>query len=81
MSSTPITDALQASDDPLIAPNWLRWRVGEDGRSIYAMPNGYPQAAGDMRIGRMLTETVANEVVHAHNNALTSVQLPTDERN
>lgn len=74
MTSTPITDALQASDDPLAAPGWLKWRVGEDGQSIYAMPKGYPQDDGDMRIGRMTDHRLAAEVVNAHNTVLRRVQ-------
>lgn len=73
--SDPITAALEASEDPMTAPNWLRWKVGHhDPRLIYAIvPEGASPDA-DKRLGRMNTARLAEEVVNAHNAVLANVQ-------
>lgn len=69
-----ITAALQASEAPMDAPNWLRWRVGEKSpRTIYAMVGDRPSGKDEL-IGVMDTPKLAEEVVTAHNAVLARVQ-------
>jgi hypothetical protein len=69
-----ITAALQASEAPMEAPNWLRWRVGRKvGRTIYAMVGDNP-SDDDHLIGTMDTPRLAEEAVTAHNATLERVQ-------
>jgi len=69
-----ITAALQASENPMDAPNWLRWRVGRKvGRTIYVMRGDAP-SDDDSLIGVMDTPRLAEEAVNAHNVVLAKVQ-------
>lgn len=63
----PITQALEQSDDPMSAPNWLLWRTGRSvGRTIYAQL-GPESSKRDVLIGLMDTREIADEVVKSHN--------------
>lgn len=74
MESLPITDALQASDDPTALPAWLPWRTGRKvGRTIYAQV-GETASDKDPLIGVMDTCALAYEAVCCHNTALRNVQ-------
>lgn len=73
-----ITTALQASDDPMLAPNWLPWRVGRKvGRTIYAQL-GVEPSDDDVLIGTMDTADIAREAVNAHNSLLGRAQEARD---
>lgn len=72
--SMPITIAVQASSDPMQAPNWLPWRVGRKvGRTIYAQV-GAEASDDDVLIGVMDTAALAAEAAHAHNSILGTTQ-------
>lgn len=74
MTNPPITSALQASDDPMMAPMWLVWRQGRKvGRTIYAVVGPEP-SDDDILIGVMDTPQLAGEAVNAHNQTLIAVQ-------
>lgn len=83
VTKTPITDALQKTDNPMAAPNWLVWRVGlgsfdyERDNMIYVMTKQYPTPE-DEYIGAMTTPKLAEEAVQSHNSTLRLVQ---DEQN
>ncbi len=75
MNDQPITDALQASGDPMRAGGqWLPWRTGRKlGRTIYAQLGALP-GDDDPLIGVMDTPALADEAALAHNAQLRSVQ-------
>lgn len=69
-----ITEALRATDDPMLEPTWLTWRVGrENGCEVYAQVGSQP-SDDDVLIGTMQTSSIAVEAVDAHNTVLRDVQ-------
>jgi hypothetical protein len=69
-----VTAALQATDDPMAAPNWLPWRTGRKvGRTLYAQIGNVP-SDDDVLIGVMDTPELADEAAKAHNATLERVQ-------
>jgi hypothetical protein len=71
-SGMAITDAVafQAPDDPTLV-QWLPWRIGRNGLGRWIRT----ESAGEFFVGEMVTATVADDVVKAHNAALREVQI------
>src|ERR1039458_9261757 len=75
-----ITKALQNSDDPMVLPNWLPWRIisaingdEKEAPSIYVQLRANPSDEDEL-IGSMTTEEHAKEVARVHNYLLEHVQ-------